>query len=71
MKWTEEKKARTKDPSTDKRSRAHTSSCSVGTGVVSLWLFSRGVQLSPNRHLPPWLRTGGVIPLLPLYAFVA
>jgi len=42
-----------------------------GTGVLSPGQNSRNVELTTHLHLVTRLRNGGVIPLLPLYAFMS
>jgi hypothetical protein len=47
-------------------SGAHSASCPMGTGALSL-----GVKLTTHLHLVPRSRVGGAIPPLPQYIFMA
>jgi hypothetical protein len=46
-------------------------SYSMDAGVLCREYSGRDVKLTTHLHLAPRLRISGVIPLLPLYAFVA
>jgi hypothetical protein len=43
----------------------------MSNGVLSRRYSGQGVKLTTDLYLVPRLRMNGVIPLLPLYAFVA
>jgi hypothetical protein len=51
-------------------SEAHPTSYLIGDGLLSKRLSTKGLKLIINLHLVSRLRTSGVIPLLPLPAFM-
>ena len=52
-------------------SGAHSTSYSVGTGVISCWYIGCSVKLTTHLHLVPRLKMSGSIPSTSLYAFKA